>query len=67
MNIGKGLSVFTIVIYTVLANIIGSYLKIHWIHVFNSLILVSILYHILEWKYSWISEEEEIEEIDNEK
>ena len=59
MNIGKPLSVLTIVVYTVLAYIGGAYLKVDWIHVFNSLILISILYHLLEWKYSWVGEEEE--------
>lgn len=62
MNIGKPLSVLTIVVYTVLAHIGGAYLEVHWIHVFNSLILVNILYHLLEWKYAWVGVGEEEEE-----
>lgn len=58
MNFGKGLSIITIVVYTILAHIGGVFIDVNWIHVFNSLILVSILYHILEWKYAWVSEEE---------
>jgi len=56
---GKSLSVLTIVVYTILAHIGGAYLKVNWIHVFNSLILVSILYHLLEWKYDCVDQEEE--------
>ncbi len=59
MIFGKSLSVLTVVAYTILAHIGATITKINWIHVFNSLILVSILYHLLEWKYSWVDQEEE--------
>lgn len=62
MPTGKSLSILSIIVYTILAHIGATILKIHWFHVFNGLMLVSILYHILEWKYSWVDEEENIED-----
>ena len=62
--IGKKLTVTAIVLYLLVAHIGGHFLKVHWIHVFNSFMLVCILHNILEWKYDWI-EQEEIEEENN--
>jgi len=39
----------------------SKFLDIHWIHVLTVLLLSSILYQILEWKFDWI-----IEDITNE-
>ncbi len=56
---GKKLSVTAVVLYMLIAHIGGHYLKVHWIHIFNSFILVCILHNLLEWKYDWVGQEEE--------
>ena len=56
---GKKLTVTAVVLYMLVAHVGGHFLKIHWIHIFNSFMLVAILHNILEWKYDWINEEEE--------
>ena len=56
---GKKLTIIGVVLYTIIAHIFGKFLDIHWIHIFNSFILVSILHNILEWKYDWVEESEE--------
>lgn len=61
---GKKLSVIAVVLYMLLAHIGGHFLQVHWIHIFNSLILVCILNNILEWKYDWVEETEEEKEIE---
>ncbi len=48
---GKKISVTVVILYMLLAQIGGHYLKVHWIHVFNSFILVCILHNLLEWKF----------------
>ena len=59
MLYAKKLQLTTIIVYAIIASIASKFLDIHWIHLLNSLILSAILYHLLEWKYSCISEEEE--------
>jgi len=58
MTLGKKTYLMGIVIYTIIASILSPILKIEWIYIFNTLILSAILYHILEWKYDWVEEEE---------
>ena len=53
----KKLNVLYIVCYTILAHVFSTILKTHWLNTFNTLILVAILYHILEWKYEWVDRE----------
>ncbi len=54
---GKKLSIIAVVLYMLLAHVSGHFLEVHWIHVFNSFILVCILHNLLEWKYDWVEEE----------
>ena len=61
---GKKLTIIGVVLYTIIAYIFAKFADIHWIHVFNSFMLVSILHNILEWKYDWIEQEENEEEND---
>ena len=56
---GKKLTITAVILYMIVAHISGAYLKIHWIHVFNSFMLACILYNILEWKFDWAEENEE--------
>lgn len=55
---GKKLTIIGVVLYTIIAYIFGKFMDIHWIHIFNSFMLVSILHNILEWKYDWVNKEE---------
>ena len=64
MNFGKGLSILIIVVYTIMSYMVAMITKINWIDIFNSLLLINILYHLLDWKYSWVGQEE-IEEENN--
>lgn len=58
MNYAKKLHLITLVIYSIMASIGSKIFDIHWIHVLNALILSAILYHLLQWKYDWVEEEE---------
>ena len=62
---GKKLTIIGIVLYTVIAHICAKFIDVHWIHVLNTFLLASILHNILEWKYDWVSEEENNDENDN--
>ena len=59
MNYAKKLHLIIFVVYSIMASVGSKILDIHWIHLLNVLILFSILYHLLEWKYDWIEESEE--------
>ena len=59
MNFGKKLSILTVIVYVIFAHIGGTILNVHWLHVFSAITLLNILYHLLEWKYEWIGQEEE--------
>ncbi len=63
---GKKITIIGIVLYTIIAHIFAKFVDIHWIHVFNSFMLVTILHNILEWKYDWVeeSEEENVQRLD---
>jgi len=63
--LGKKLTIFGVVLYTIVASIIAKFIDIHPIHVLNTLLLASILHNILEWKYDWVNEEENNDENDN--
>ena len=56
---GKKLSVTAVVLYMLMANIGGYFLEIHWIHIFNSFMLVCILHNLLDWKFDWVEQSEE--------
>ena len=56
---GKKLSIGAVVLYMLLAHIFGKFIDIHWIHVFNSFMLVCILHNLLEWKFDCTNQEEE--------
>ena len=56
---GKKLTIIGVVLYIIIAHIFAKFGDIHWIHFFNSFMLVSILHNILEWKYDWVEESEE--------
>lgn len=58
MKLGKKLTILGVVLYTIVAHICGKIIDVHWIHVFNSFMLFCILHNILQWKYDWVSEEE---------
>ncbi len=60
---GKKLTIIGVVLFTVIAHICGKIIDVHWIHVFNSFMLVSILHNILEWKCDLIEEEKEEENV----
>ena len=55
---GKKLSLIAVILYMLLAHIGGHFLKIHWIHIFNSFMLFCILHNLLEWKFDCMIEEE---------
>ncbi len=63
---GKKLSVTAVVLYMLLAHIGGHFLKVHWIHVFNSFMLFCILHNLLEWKFDCGDQEESEEENNDE-
>ncbi len=56
---GKKLNVMAVVLYMLVAHICGNFLEVHWIHVFNSFMLVCILHNLLDWKFDWVEESEE--------
>lgn len=58
MTHAKKLQFIYILIYSIIASIGSKILNIHWIHLLNTLILSAILYHILEWKYSWVEKDD---------
>jgi len=55
MTFAKKLHLTAIILYTIVAVVISKFTQIHFIHIFNGLMLSSILYNLLDWKY----EEEE--------
>ena len=56
----KFIYVFAVILYTVIAYISAKFFNIHWIHVFNGLMLSSILYNLLDFKFKCedVSEED---------
>jgi len=56
---GKKLSIGAVVLYMLVAHIGEYFLKVHWIHIFNSFILVCILHNLLDWKFDWVDQGEE--------
>ncbi len=58
MNHAKKLQFMYFIIYSIVASIGSKLLDIHFIHMLNALILSAILYHILDWKYDWVTKEE---------
>ncbi len=59
MTHAKKLHLTTFIIYSIIASIGSKLLNVHFIHILNALILSAILYHLLEWKYDWVEQEEE--------
>jgi len=51
MTFAKQLYLTAIIVYSIIAMIISKFTQIHFIHIFNGLMLCSILYNLLDWKY----------------
>ena len=51
MTFAKKLHLTAIILYTIVAVVISKFTQIHFIHIFNGLMLSSILYNLLDWKY----------------
>jgi hypothetical protein len=47
----KFMYLFAVILYTIIANISSEFFNIHWIHILNGLMLSSILYNLLDFKY----------------
>ncbi len=62
---GKKFTITAVVLYMLVAHVGGYFLKIHWIHIFNSFMLACILHNLLEWKFDWVVEGEQLEEENN--
>lgn len=60
MSLGKGLTILTVVIYSVIANLGAVVMEVHWLHVFNALMIVNVLHQILTWKHDLQEEDDEI-------
>ncbi len=67
MLIGKKLSITAVILYMLVSHVCEYFLKVHWIHIFNSFMLVCILHNLLEWKYDWIDQTEEGENDESER
>lgn len=48
----KKIHLLAIIIYTIVSYFIQNLVQIHWIHIFNSLMLSSILYNLLDFKFN---------------
>ncbi len=48
---------FGVILYTTLAVFTASHFEIYWIHILNSLLLSSIFYNLLDFKFSCQEEE----------
>ena len=53
MTQAKSIYVFAIILYTILAYFSSKFFNIHWVHIFNTLMLSSILFNILDWRYGY--------------
>ena len=65
MTQAKSIYNLSIVVYIILAYLFSKFVNIHWVHIFNTLMLGSILYNILDWKYSCEEEGDNNENIKN--
>jgi len=48
----KFVYVFGAILYTIIATYSAPYFKIHWIHILNTLMLGSIFYNLLDFKFN---------------
>ena len=51
MSQAKFMYLFGTILYTVIAFCSSKFFEIHWIHILNTLMLSSILFNLLDWKY----------------
>jgi len=51
MPLSKQLFISAIILYSVVAFLTSKIVEIHYIHIFNTLMLSCILFNLLDWKY----------------